>query len=172
MVANLSSHKRGWDDRWEEFSDWAERGQALKADLLKLVDDDTRAFQRVMAALAMPKATPGEKAARKEALGLANQAAIDVPYRTMQRAAACFDLLEAMARDGNPASASDAGVGALAANAAVRGAWLNVRTNLAGVAETAAIREMLSEGERLAERAAEGERRVLQIVEGKFASKG
>ena len=172
MVANLSSHKRGWDDRWEAFSDWAERGQALKIDLLKLVDDDTRAFQQVMAALAMPKGTAGEKALRKEALAVANQAAIDVPYRTMQRAAACFDLLEAMARDGNPASASDAGVGALSANAAVRGAWLNVRTNLAGVTETPAIRDMLSEGEQLVKRAAEGEKKILQIVEGKFASKG
>ncbi|MDH4131653.1 MAG: cyclodeaminase/cyclohydrolase family protein, partial [Gemmatimonadota bacterium] len=125
----------------------------------------------VMTALSLPKATPEEKAARKAALAEANQGAIAVPFRTMQQAAAAFDLLEAMARDGNPASASDAGVGALCARAAVRGAWLNVRTNLAGVPETDDIREMLTEGERLVRRAEEGEVKVLQAVEGKFAAK-
>jgi glutamate formiminotransferase/formiminotetrahydrofolate cyclodeaminase len=171
MVANLSSHKRGWDDRWAEFSSWAERGQTIKDELLRLVDEDTRAFNQVMAAMALPKSTPVEKAARKAALAKANQGAIEVPFRTMQQAAAAFDLLEAMSQEGNPASASDAGVGALCARAAVRGAWLNVKTNLAGAADSGSINQMLTEGERLVKRAEEGEAKVLQIVKGKISGK-
>ncbi|MCU0621418.1 MAG: glutamate formimidoyltransferase, partial [Gemmatimonadales bacterium] len=133
MVANLSAHKRGWDERWEEFSRWAERGQRLKDEMLRLVDDDTRAFERVMAALAMPKGSETERAARAQALAGANRGALEVPWRVMQVAWQSFELLEAMAEHGNPASASDAGVGVLCARAAVRGAWLNVRTNVAGV---------------------------------------
>src|SRR6185503_19184172 len=109
MVANLSSHKRGWDERWEEFSQWAERGQVIKDRLLDLVDEDTIAFERVMTALGMPKGTAEEKSARSAALAAANLGALQVPFQVMQASFEAFDLLDAMAAKGNPASASDAG---------------------------------------------------------------
>jgi glutamate formiminotransferase/formiminotetrahydrofolate cyclodeaminase len=168
MVANLSAHKRGWDERWEEFSRWAERGQELKRELIALVDADTQAYERVMAAIGMPKATAEEQAARRAALESANRGAIEIPWTVMRTAFDVFDLVEAMAEHGNPASASDAGVGALAARAAVRGAWLNVRTNVAGLKDRGPVAEILSEGERLEREAAEREARILQIVERKF----
>jgi glutamate formiminotransferase/formiminotetrahydrofolate cyclodeaminase len=170
MVANLSAHKRGWDERWEEFSRWAERGQELKEELLHLVDADTAAYERVMAAIALPKTTPEEQAERRQALERANRGAIDVPWTVMRTAFDVFDLVEAMAEHGNPASASDAGVGALAARAAVRGAWLNVRTNVAGLKDRSAVADILSEGARLEAEAAEREVRILQIVERKFGA--
>ncbi|HEX9164830.1 MAG TPA: glutamate formimidoyltransferase [Gemmatimonadales bacterium] len=169
MVANLSSHKRGWDGRWEEFSGWAERGQRLKEELLRLVDEDTRAFNQVMAALAMPRATEAEKSARSAALAAANLGALKVPFEVMKAAFASFDLLHAMAEQGNPASASDAGVGAICARTAVRGAWLNVRTNVGGVKDKAAIAPILAEGERIEREAAAREAAILKIVEQKFA---
>jgi glutamate formiminotransferase/formiminotetrahydrofolate cyclodeaminase len=132
MVANLSSHKRGWDERWEEFSRWAEHGQRIKDRLLDLVDEDTIAFERVMAALGMPKGTAEEKSVRSSALAAANLGAFQAPYQVMRAAYETFDLLEAMAASGNPASASDAGVGAICARGAIRGAWLNVKTNASG----------------------------------------
>lgn len=168
MVANLSSHKRGWDERWEEFSRWAVQGQQLKEELLRLVDEDTRAFNRVMAALAMPKATDAEKAARSAALAEANLGALKVPYEVMRTAFASFDLLHAMAEQGNPASASDAGVGAICARTAVRGAWLNVRTNVGGVKDKAAIEPILADGARIEREAAEREAAILAIAEKKF----
>ena len=169
MVANLSAHKRGWDERWEEFSKWAERGQRLKDNLLRLVDEDTIAFERVMAALAMPKATAGEKSARTAALAAANLGALEVPWQVMRTAFEAFDLLEAMAERGNPASASDAGVGAICARAAVRGAWLNVRTNVGGVKDKAAIEGIVAAAAKLERAAAEREVAILTVVESKFA---
>jgi glutamate formiminotransferase / formiminotetrahydrofolate cyclodeaminase len=169
MVANLSSHKRGWDDRWEQFSDWAERGQTLVSTLLQLVDEDTRAFNRVMAALGMPKATDLERAARAKALEEANRGAIKVPWRVMQSAWAAFELLETMAKDGLPASASDAAVGALAARSAVLGAWLNVRTNLASLKDRTAVEDIVREGARLAAEVTAREQAVLAAAEAKFA---
>jgi glutamate formiminotransferase/formiminotetrahydrofolate cyclodeaminase len=169
MVANLSAHKRGWDERWEEFSRWAERGQRLKDELLYLVDEDTRAFNQVMAALAMPRSTDAEKAARADALERANVGALEVPYRVMHVASEAFDLLEAMARDGNPASASDAGVGALCARAAIRGAWLNVLTNAGGIKDRQRVERVLAEGRRVEQDAAAREVAILDIVERKFA---
>lgn len=168
MVANLSAHKRGWDARWEEFSTWAERGQRLKDQLLELVDDDTRAFNLVMEALALPKGTPEEQATRKASLAAANQRAIEVPYEVMKVSLGSFDLLEAMADQGNPASASDAGVGALCARAAVRGAWLNVRTNLAGSTKPAGHEMLLTDGARMDKEAEQREAKVLATVERKF----
>jgi glutamate formiminotransferase/formiminotetrahydrofolate cyclodeaminase len=170
MVANLSSHKRGWDARWEEFSRWAEQGQRIKDRLLRLVDEDTLAFERVLAALAMPKATPEEKTARAAALATANRGAIEVPWQVMKTASEAFDLLAAMAEHGLPASASDAGVGAICARAAVRGAWLNVRTNVAGVKDRTAIEGILAEGAALERAAAEREAAILTLVERKFAA--
>ncbi|MEP6573128.1 MAG: glutamate formimidoyltransferase [Gemmatimonadota bacterium] len=168
MVANLSANKRGWEERWLEFSDWADRGQRLRSELVRLIDEDTRAFNDVMAALALPKATPGEKAARKSAVSAANQNAIRAPFRVMKLAHESFELLEAMATSGNPASASDAGVGALCARAAVRGAWLNVLTNLAGAGDRAAFQELLADGKLIVEDSAKREERILQAVEKQF----
>jgi len=168
MVANLSAHKRGWDERWEEFSRWAVRGQAIKEELLRLVDEDTRAFDRVMAALGMPKGTDEEKAARSAALARANLGALQVPWQVMQTAYRSFEIIRAMAEEGLPASASDAGVGALCTRAAVRGAWLNVRTNAAGIKDKAAIEEVLHDGAELDAAAAREEAEILAIVERKF----
>jgi glutamate formiminotransferase/formiminotetrahydrofolate cyclodeaminase len=169
MVANLSSHKRGWDSRWEEFSGWAERGQAVKDHLVRLVDEDTLAFNRVMAAVGLPKGTEAEKSARAAALEAANLGALGVPWQVMQTAFRAFELLTAMAEHGNPASASDAGVGAICTRAAVRGAWLNVQTNAAGIKNKAAIAKILEEGARLERQAGEQEAAILAIVEKKFS---
>jgi glutamate formiminotransferase/formiminotetrahydrofolate cyclodeaminase len=165
MVANLSAHKRGWDARWEEFSRWAEEGQRLKERLVRLVDDDTRAFGRVMAALALAKGTGAEAAARAAALEAAYLGALEVPWEVMRTAHAAFPLLRAMAEQGNPASASDAGVGALCVRAAVRGAWLNVRSNASGVKNPGVLAPILEEGARLEREAAEREAAILAIVE-------
>jgi len=170
MVANLSAHKRGWDDRWEEFSEYAERGQLLKERLLRLVDEDTRAFNKVMAALGMPKASDEEKVARLSALEAANLGALEVPWHVMRVAAESWDVIRAMAEQGNPASASDAGVGALAIRAAIRGAWLNVRTNAAGIKDKATIAQIMSEGAKIEADAANREAEILEIVEKKFTS--
>ncbi len=168
MVANLSAHKRGWDERWEEFSKWAENGQQLKEELLRLVDADTRAFERVMAALGMPKGTDAEKSARSTALAAANLGALQVPWQVMQTSYQSFELIRAMAEHGNPASASDAGVGALCARAAVRGAWLNVRTNASGIKDKSAIASVMADGVKLEAAAARQEAEILAIVEKKF----
>jgi glutamate formiminotransferase/formiminotetrahydrofolate cyclodeaminase len=168
MVANLSAHKRGWDDRWEEFSAHAEQGQAIKNELVRLVDADTEAFNKVMAAMGLPKNTAEEKETRKQALNEANRGAIEVPFQVMHQAIASFPLLEAMARDGNPASVSDAGVGALCARTAVHGAWLNVKINLAGLGDPEAAKRYLAEGEAMVKQSDALERAVLAIVESKM----
>ena len=133
MVANLSSHKPGWDDRWKEFSDWADRGQEVMRSLLALVDEDTAAFNRIMAALGMPKGSDEEKKARADALEAATLYATEVPLKTMRESVRSYELLKAMASEGNPNSVSDAGVGALASTVSVWGAHLNVWINAAGL---------------------------------------
>ncbi len=168
MVANLSSHKAGWDDRWEEFSDWADRGQILLSELLHLVDEDTAAFNRIMAVFAMPKSTDEEKAARSEALQAATLYATQVPLRTMKAASKVFDIVEAMAAEGNPNSVSDAGVGALAARSAVLGACLNVKINAAGLKDRVAADALVAEAEALAAEARRREKEVLALVESKI----
>lgn len=168
MVANLSSHKAGWDDRWEEFSDWAERGQALLTELLHLVDEDTDAFNRIMNVFAMPKSTDEEKAARSAALQEATLYATQVPLRTMRTAGRIFDVVRAMAAEGNPNSVSDAGVGALAARSAVLGARLNVKINAAGLKDRAVADALVAEAEQLAAEAERLEKEVLTIVEQKI----
>ncbi len=168
MVANLSSHKAGWDDRWEEFSDWADRGQILLSELLHLVDEDTAAFNRIMAVFAMPKSTDEEKTARSEALQAATLYATQVPLRTMKAASKVFDIVEAMAAEGNPNSVSDAGVGALAARSAVLGACLNVKINAAGLKDRAAADALVAEAEALAAEARRREKEVLALVESKI----
>ncbi len=168
MVANLSSHKAGWDERWEEFSDYAEQGQALMERLLYLVDEDTESFNRIMAVFAMPKGTEAEKAARDEAMEAATLYATQVPLRTAETSYQVFALLKAMAENGNPASVSDAGVGALAARAAVRGALLNVKINAASLKDREAADKLTSRGEELAAMAADAESEILAIVENKI----
>ena len=168
MVANLSSHKAGWDDRWEEFSDWAEKGQTVMAELLHLVDEDTAAFNRIMAVFAMPKSTDEEKAARSAALQEATLYATEVPLRTMRAALAVFPIVRAMAEEGNPNSVSDAGVGALAARSAVFGARLNVRINAAGLKDRAKADVLTAEADAIAAEAERLEKEVLEIVERKI----
>ena len=168
MVANLSSHKAGWDDRWEEFSGWAEKGQALLRELLHLVDEDTAAFNRIMAVFAMPKSTDEEKAARSAALQAATLYATQVPLRTMKTAFEVFAIVRAMAAEGNPNSVSDAGVGALAARSAVLGACLNVKINAAGLKDRAVADALIAEADALAAEAVRLEAEVLQIVESKI----
>ena len=168
MVANLSSHKAGWDDRWEEFSDWAEKGQAVLTELLHLVDEDTAAFNRIMAVFAMPKSTDEEKAARSAALQEATLYATEVPLRTMKAASRVFEIVRAMAAEGSPNSVSDAGVGALAARSAVLGACLNVKINAAGLKDRAKADALVGEADALAAEAVRLEAEVLNIVESKI----
>lgn len=164
MVANLSAHKRGWDDRWKEFSDQAVKGQGIMERLLKLVDEDTAAFAKIMNVFSMPKGTEEEKAARAEAMEKATLYATQVPLRTMQTALEAMPLALEMARKGNPASASDAGVGAIAALAAVKGAQLNVRINAAGLKDRAMADSLTAEAEKIAKKAAEKEAEILSEV--------
>lgn len=168
MVANLTAHKAAYDDCWEEFSKAAEQGQELMETLLHLVDEDTAAFNRIMAVFAMPKKTEAEKAARAAALEAATLYATEVPLRTMQTAVRVFPLVKAMASEGNPASVTDAGVGALAARAAVRGAYLNVRINAAGLKDRPRAEAILAEGAAIEQLAAESEKEVLDIVNSKI----
>ena len=168
MVANLSSHKAGWDERWEEFSDYAERGQELVSRLLALVDEDTEAFNRIMAVFAMPKTTAEEKAARSAALQSATLYATEVPLKTMKAAYECFEIVKAMAEIGNPNSVSDAGVGALAARSAVLGAELNVKINAAGLKDSQTAERLISEANEIAHKAIAQEAEILQIVNQKI----
>lgn len=168
MVANLSAHKPGWDDRWKEFSDYAERGHALMAKLLALVDEDTAAFNKIMAVFSMPKATPEEKAARAEALETATLYATEVPLRTMEASYEVFDYAEAMAREGNPASVSDAAVGALAARAAVVGALLNVRINAAGLKNRENAEKLLTRADEIDIKSEARVATVLEIANSKI----
>lgn len=168
MVANLSAHKPGWDEQWERFSDAAEEGQACLKQLLALVDEDTAAFNRIMDAFKLPKGTDEEKAARSAAIQAATLYATEVPLRTMKAAFATFPLLRAMAQEGNPASVSDAGVGALAARSAVLGAQLNVRINAAGLKDRAKAEQLVAEAGEIALNAIAAETEILEIVSAKI----
>ncbi len=168
MVANLSAHKRGWDDRWNEFSIMASRGQQLIDRLMHLIDEDTDAFNQIMAAFSLPKATDDEKAARSAAIQSATQRAAEVPLETVKQASEVFDLCKAMAQQGNPASVSDAGVGALAARAAVRGAALNVRINAASLTDKTVADALISEAAAYEEQAELKEKEILAIVNEKI----
>jgi glutamate formiminotransferase/formiminotetrahydrofolate cyclodeaminase len=168
MVANLSSHKRGWDDRWEEFSDWAEKGQALKDELLLLVDEDTRAFNLIMDAFGMPKSSDNEKLLRTKAIQEASKYAMEIPFRVMQKSLESMEIMKAMALTGNPNSASDAGVGALCARTAVKGAFMNVKINAAGIDDHAFVTNLLEKGAAIEKMAEEKEREIVTIVEQKI----
>ena len=164
MVANLSAHKRGFHDRWEEFSSWAEKGKRFHDELLALVDEDTRAFNKVMDVFAMPRDTQAQKAKKKRAMQEATRYAMDVPFRVMQSSYDSMEVIKAMAENGNPSSASDAGVGALCARTAVAGAYLNIKTNAAGLADKKFVDDMLAKGKEIETKAIALEQEILAIV--------
>jgi glutamate formiminotransferase/formiminotetrahydrofolate cyclodeaminase len=168
MVANLSSHKAGWDDRWEEFSNWAEKGQKLKDELLFLVDEDTRSFNRIMEAFGLPKETQEEKTARTAAIQEATKYAIEVPFRTMQKAYESMEIIKAMVETGNPNSITDAGVGALCARTAVMGAFLNVKVNASGLKDKIFVEDILKQGSGIEEGAKILEAELLAFVNSKI----
>ena len=168
MVANLSSHKAGWDARWEFFSEWADKGQAMMSRLLWLVDEDTEAFNKIMAVFAMPKSTDEEKAARAAAMQAATLYATQVPLETIKATMDTFPLIRAMAEEGNPNSVSDAGVGALAARAAVLGACLNVKINAGGLKDREVADKLVGEANALAAEACKLEAEILEIVNSKI----
>ena len=168
MVANLSSHKAGWDDKWEYFSNWADNGMAVMNELLYLVDEDTAAFNKIMDVFGMPKSTEEEKAARAEAMEVATLYATQVPLRTMKAAYKAFDVVRAMAEEGNPNSVSDAGVGALAARSAVMGACLNVKINAAGLKDRAVAEALVNEAMEIQAAAQKAEAEILAVVESKI----
>jgi glutamate formiminotransferase/formiminotetrahydrofolate cyclodeaminase len=165
MVANLSSHKKGWDDRWKEFSDWAEKGKMIQNSLLGLVDEDTEAFNEIMAAFGLPKQSESEKNARKDAIQNATKNAIKVPFKVMETAFSGFELIRAMVESGNPNSVTDAGVGALAIRSCIRGAFLNVRINAAGLDDKVFVKEVIEKGCEIESRAILGEEAILRLVD-------
>lgn len=168
MVANLSSHKKGWDDRWEEFSNWAEKGQKQKDELLHLVNADTKAFNMIMAAFGLPKATDEEKKARTKAIQDATKFAIEIPFRVMELSFESMQLIKAMAETGNPNSVSDAGVGALCARTAVMGAFMNVRINAAGYEDKEFVKNVVAKGQKIEEQTIAIEKEILEIVNKKI----
>lgn len=168
MVANLSAHKKGWDDRWEAFSDWAERGQHYKNELLRLVDQDTIAFNQIMEAFNLPKSSDEEKAARTQAIQDATKFAIEIPFKVMQSAYQSMEVIKAMAETGNPNSVTDAGVAALCARTAVLGAFMNVKINASGYKDKTYTDEILAEGEALQQMAMDLEAEIIGIVNGKI----
>lgn len=169
MVANLSAHKRGWDHRWEEFSDWAEKGKFYTDALLKCIDEDTAAFNQIMAAFGLPKSNEPEKTERKKAIQNATKNAIEVPLKVMQLAHDSMEVMQAMAETGNPNSVSDAGVGALCARTAVEGAYLNVKINASGCEDKTFLEEVLKKAEKFSISARQKEAEILKITEQKIS---
>jgi len=168
MVANLSSHKKGWDERWKEFSDWAEKGEYYKNELVKLVDADTDAFNKIMQAFALPKATPEEKSARKQAIQEATKYAIEIPFKVMQTAYGSMEVIKAMVISGNPNSVTDAGVGALCARSAVIGAYMNVRINASSYDDKAFVTDIIAKGKEIESRAIALEAEIIKLVNEKI----
>ena len=170
MVANLSSHKKGWDERWEEFSKWAEAGQQYKDELLKLVDADTKAFNQIMHAMGLPKGTEQEKSVRKQAIQNATRNAIEIPFKVMQASYNSMEIIKAMAETGNPNSVSDVGVGALCARSAVMGAFMNVRINASGYDDKSFVQDIISRGKEIENNAVAMEAEIVKIVNEKIAT--
>lgn len=168
MVANLSSHKKGWDERWQEFSDWAEKGEYYKSELIKLVDADTAAFNKIMQAFALPKATPEEKAARSQAIQEATKYAIEIPFKVMETAYASMEVIKQMVIEGNPNSVTDAGVGALCARSAVIGAYMNVRINAAGYNDKEFVNDLIARGKTIETNAIALEAEIIGMVNEKI----
>ncbi len=168
MVANLSSHKKGWDNRWQEFSIWAEKGQSLKDQLINLVDADTKAFNEIMSAFNLPKSTDEEKKKRTQCIQEATKYAIEVPFKVMQLSFESMDLIKTMAMEGNPNSVSDAGVGALCARSAVIGAFMNVRINASGLDDKKFVDEIISKGKLIEKQTIAAETEILSLVNEKI----
>jgi len=168
MVANLSAHKRGWDERWEEFSDWAEKGMAYQNTLLDLVDEDTNAFNKIMDAFRLPKDNQSDKAIRQEAIQVATQYAILTPFKVMETAFASMEVMKAMAEFGNPNSVTDAGVGALCARTAVIGAFLNVKINCGDCEDKTFVSDILERGQQLVYDACALEDEIIKITNSKI----
>jgi glutamate formiminotransferase/formiminotetrahydrofolate cyclodeaminase len=168
MVANLSAHKAGWDERWEEFSNWADKGKVYMDQLLKLVDEDTNAFNKIMDALGLPKGSDEEKSARKKAIQDATLYAIEIPYKVMELSLQSMEVMKAMAEIGNPNSVSDAGVGALAARSAVMGAYLNVKINAQGLENKEKVALYINNGEEIVKKAQQTEEEIMSIVNSKI----
>jgi glutamate formiminotransferase / formiminotetrahydrofolate cyclodeaminase len=168
MVANLSSHKPGWDDRWKEFSDTAEKGQALKDELLHLVDEDTAAFNKIMNAFSLPKKTEEDKQARKNAIQEATKYAVEVPYRTLQKSRETFEICKLMIETGNPNSITDGAVGVLCAKAACVGAFMNMKINCASLEDKDFANDILAKGQKLVDEACEIESKYTSMVLSKI----
>ena len=168
MVANLSAHKKGWDERWQEFSTWAEKGQQLKNELLKLVDEDTAAFNKIMQAFTMPKNSDSEKALRRWAIQKATKYAIEIPFKVMQVSYASMEIIKAMAETGNPNSVSDAGVAALCGRTSVMGAFLNVRINAAGYDDKEFVNKIINKGAAIENSSINLEMEILKLVNEKI----
>ena len=169
MVANLSASKKGWEERWNEFSDWADKGQKIKKQLLHLVDEDTVAFNKIMDAFKLPKTTDQEKADRKQAVAEATRYAIEVPLSVMKISLQSMELIEAMATNGNPNSVSDAGVGAMCARTAVLGAGLNVRINAAAYSDKTFVETVLKQAAEMENKAIANEKNILDVVNRKIS---
>jgi glutamate formiminotransferase / formiminotetrahydrofolate cyclodeaminase len=168
MVANLSSHKKGWDEQWQTFSTWANKGQLLKDEILKLVDEDTIAFNKIMDAFSMPKNSEDEKAIRSEAIQTATLFATEVPLLTMKKSFEAFEIVKAMAEIGNPNSVSDAGVGALCIRTAIYGAYLNVKINASGLKNKTQAEAFINEATEINNKAQQLEFEIIKIVESKI----
>lgn len=168
MVANLSSHKKGWDERWNEFSKWAEKGQAIKDKLLKLVDEDTNAFNKIMGAFGLPKTSAEEKKVRDRAIQNATKYATEVPFQVMQLCYESMEIIGAMAKTGNPNSVSDAGVGVLCARSAVLGAFLNVKINAKGLTDKKFAKGIIQKGKNIEEKTKRLESAILTTVRSKI----
>jgi len=168
MVANLSAHKRGWDDRWEEFSDYADQGQILKDELLRLVDEDTNSFNKIMEAMRLPKGSEAERKFRKEAMDAATKYAILIPFKVMETSLKSMDIIQEMAEIGNPNSVTDAGVGALCARTAVIGAFLNVKINCKDFDDKEFVTDILAKGEVVMSEAIAKETEILKITHEKI----
>jgi glutamate formiminotransferase/formiminotetrahydrofolate cyclodeaminase len=168
MVANLSSHKRGWDDRWKEFSDRAEKGKEIQNNLLNLVDEDTEAFNKIMEAFALPKKSEEEQKIRNSAVQAATKNAAQVPLRVMETAYSGFVLLSEMAENGNPNSVTDAGVGVLALRSCIKGACLNVRVNASGLDDKSFADEIVFKPKEIEKRAEEQELSILKFIDSRL----
>jgi glutamate formiminotransferase/formiminotetrahydrofolate cyclodeaminase len=168
MVANLSSHKKGWDERWKEFSDWAEKGQHYKDELIRLVDLDTAAFNKIMNSFNLPKSTDEEKAIRDQAIQDATKYAIEIPFQVMQAALGSLEVIKAMAEQGNPNSVTDAGVGALCARTAVIGAFMNVKINASGYKDKAYVKDIIAKGNEIEKKAIAVEAEIIKLVNEKI----
>ncbi|MEE4116197.1 MAG: glutamate formimidoyltransferase [Marinilabiliaceae bacterium] len=168
MVANLSSHKRGWDERWEEFSDWAGKGKAIQEELLYLVDEDTRSFTRIMDAFSLPKSTDKEIKARKDEIEEATKYATRIPFKVMETAFRGFELIRYMVEQGNPNSVTDAAVGALALRSCIKGAYLNVKINASGLDDKLFAEDIIGKGSKIEAAAEKEEKEILLLAEGRI----